>query len=299
MIDDSRIHPISGLSTTQKILDAWVRDTFGAKLAEDRHERIARLVEEVIELAQAEDFPSAWIVDIAQHVYSKPKGVPRLEAGGVFVTLLAYLNCIDENAVCVLQDELRRIYAISREVWEKRHALKAQKGIAMVMDDQKVRLKCTLILVRETMISVFDAQIATDHTKGDLDQARALVHEARLRSLDVADYVRTLYTPTGGPSRAFERPIPPPPPPERVCNGCRGFGRDHDGDPCDVCGGSGDEAVRVARCQSREGDGHGVQCEREAGHNGAHACPQALQRHDRKTSKCCECAQADCPECSP
>lgn len=176
MSDHSTIHPIFGLATTQKILDRWVRETFGVALAEDRHERIARLVEEVIELAQAEDFPSVRIIDIASHVYAKPKGVARLEAGGVFVTLLAYLNCIGENATHVLQDELRRIYAIPHEVWAKRHALKAQKGIAAKM-------------------------VATP-------------------------------TPPEVETRA-----PGP------CRNCRGFGRDHDGTPCDACAGSGEECL--------------------------------------------------------
>lgn len=52
--------------------------------------RAIRLLEEVIELCQAEDMSREEIAIVVDQVMSKPKGDPRSEFGGVMTTVMAY-----------------------------------------------------------------------------------------------------------------------------------------------------------------------------------------------------------------
>jgi len=129
--DDDATEALVEIHREQMKLHRWVRETFGEKAATDRHERIARLLEEVVELAQAESLPSTKVQAIVARVYGRPMGDPRAEVGGVAVTLLAYLASRDWSFVERLRTELDRIYAIPKTTWEKRHAQKAADGIAI------------------------------------------------------------------------------------------------------------------------------------------------------------------------
>lgn len=129
--DDEMTEALVEIHRVQMKLHRWVRETFGDKAATDRHERIARLLEEVVELAQAEALPGVKVKAIVDRVYGRPMGDPRAEVGGVAVTLLAYLASRDWSFVERLRTELDRIYAIPKATWEKRHAQKAADGIAI------------------------------------------------------------------------------------------------------------------------------------------------------------------------
>lgn len=109
----------------------WVRRTFGDEAATSTTERISRLLEEAIELAQAEGFTRAQLAPIVARVYGRPAGHRLEEAGAVGVTLLAYCAAVGIDGARAIREELARIYAIAPDVWAKRHARKVREGIAI------------------------------------------------------------------------------------------------------------------------------------------------------------------------
>lgn len=113
----------------QKILWNWLQSVFG-DLATSKEERVARLLEEAIELAQAESFPIEKISQLVDYVYSRPPGEPFQEVGGLSVTLLAYCQCVGISAYTAEDTELFRIYTHSAEHFRERQTRKAEAGVA-------------------------------------------------------------------------------------------------------------------------------------------------------------------------
>lgn len=69
----------------------WSQLVFGAHFDKFTPKvRAMRLLEEVIELAQAEDVDPDSVLTIFNQVYKKPKGTTWSEFGGVMVTLATY-----------------------------------------------------------------------------------------------------------------------------------------------------------------------------------------------------------------
>ena len=68
----------------------WMQICFGAEISADRIERCDRLLEEVFELLQSGDYPPERIAALEAYTWSRPKGEPAQEVGGVMVTLAAY-----------------------------------------------------------------------------------------------------------------------------------------------------------------------------------------------------------------
>ncbi len=56
-------------------------------MREDRRERTHRFLEEALELAQANGCTREDAQALVEYVFSRPKGAPHLEVGGVLVTL--------------------------------------------------------------------------------------------------------------------------------------------------------------------------------------------------------------------
>lgn len=113
----------------QEVVLRWVQRTFGAELLAPQ-ERVARLLEEVVELAQAEDLPEERALALVRHVYSKPPGSPLQEVGGVGVTLLAYCGSKGISADTAERMELDRVLSLPAEHFRRRQAAKANAGVA-------------------------------------------------------------------------------------------------------------------------------------------------------------------------
>ena len=107
----------------------WAIQTFG-NVAKNRDERAARLVEEAIELAQAEGVALDVIERIARHVYSKPAGDPVAELQGVALTLDACAENMGDTVQGATARELERVRSRSREEWALRHDAKVAAGRA-------------------------------------------------------------------------------------------------------------------------------------------------------------------------
>lgn len=96
-------------TSLQERVGQWVLKAFGSFIATNRQERALRVVEEAIELAQAEGLNYSYVERVARRVYSRPEGNPRAEAGGVGVTYLAYCEAFGEDHKKIIETELARI----------------------------------------------------------------------------------------------------------------------------------------------------------------------------------------------
>lgn len=126
----------------------WARDTFGAESSSPR-ERARRFIEEALELVQVEGIYSRDVLAILDHVYNKPPGDPKSEAGGVGVTLLAYCEAKGFSARQAEADEFSRVSSLPVEHFRKRHNAKAEAGIALPapvvrVEPEKAPLQATL-----------------------------------------------------------------------------------------------------------------------------------------------------------
>lgn len=92
-------------------LDAarWVSQCLGTAALFNRKERALRLLEEALELAQAEGIEPMMVEKLFRHVYAKPKGDPRQEAAGVGTCLFSWAIAAGERLGHVIFEELERV----------------------------------------------------------------------------------------------------------------------------------------------------------------------------------------------
>lgn len=109
----------------------WATDRFGYEVLMDRRERAARLVEEAIELAQAEGVPDIRCINILRRVYARPVGEPKQEAGGVGVCWIAYCHAASMLPLSIVEEEVSRIEGLPAEVSRAKHDAKVAAGLAM------------------------------------------------------------------------------------------------------------------------------------------------------------------------
>lgn len=131
--------PRSPRDQRQKAVYAWVLSTFGRENAAVV-ERVLRHFEEVVELAQAENLSDEELFAVIRHVYSKPKGDPKQEVGGIGTTLLAYCEARGISADDEEATEATRVLSIDPEYFRQRHNLKADAGIARRAPHEDVTL---------------------------------------------------------------------------------------------------------------------------------------------------------------
>ncbi|WP_331326476.1 hypothetical protein [Methylobacterium fujisawaense] len=100
------------------------------------HERVERLLEETVELAQAERLPAERIGGIVAHVYAKEPGEPAQEVGGISTCLLAYCAATAVSADACERAELTRILGKTPEHFRARHQAKVDAGMARSFDHE-------------------------------------------------------------------------------------------------------------------------------------------------------------------
>lgn len=116
------------LNAVQLAIFEWGRHVLGHDEMSPQR-RALRLVEEAMELAQVEGVPLHTIVAQAEHTYSRPVGERAKEAGGVFVTLLAYCESVTMSAAYLLNKELERINSKPLADFRTRTAEKLKAGL--------------------------------------------------------------------------------------------------------------------------------------------------------------------------
>lgn len=111
-------------------VEKWIKQTFGHVCFASIEERVLRVVEEAIELAQSEFVPRERIEELISHVYSKERGNPKQELGGLGITMLAY--AASKRISCDLMEEieLTRIRNLSPTYFRQKQNIKAAKGLA-------------------------------------------------------------------------------------------------------------------------------------------------------------------------
>ncbi len=108
----------------------WVTTCFGSA-AMKREERATRLLEEAVELAQAEGVPQELVDRLTRHVYSKPVGDPPQEGAGVALCLEAWAVSAGQDVRDLALRELERVEGFTPEHFRKRHAAKVAAGSAV------------------------------------------------------------------------------------------------------------------------------------------------------------------------
>jgi hypothetical protein len=107
----------------------WAVDTFGP-IALDRQERLARFVEEAIELAHAEGMERDLFNRIADRVYAREPGWTPKEIGQAQACLETFAESIMESSDALASLEFDRVRCIDRKEWTRRHEAKVKLGIA-------------------------------------------------------------------------------------------------------------------------------------------------------------------------
>lgn len=150
-VDQCECSMVRGVPITrdqrQQAVVEFVRETFGDAeewskdhaSAMNTDERISRFVEEAIELAQSENMTIEQVKTIVDYVYSKPKGEPFQEVGGVGVTLLSYCGHRGISADFAEVTEFERVLKMNKTVLRSgsstipqrhRHQAKVAAGVA-------------------------------------------------------------------------------------------------------------------------------------------------------------------------
>jgi hypothetical protein len=112
----------------QRDVAAWVTDRFGLDCLADKQERARRVLEEAIELAQAEGLNVEEIYKLAIRTYGRPVGAAMQEAAGVGVCLFAWAAASGVPLMHLVRVELERIQTISRDKLRAKIAAKVASG---------------------------------------------------------------------------------------------------------------------------------------------------------------------------
>lgn len=128
MIED--VEEIQRLSRAERQarVARWCADAFGADSLYDRRKRALRLLEEALELFQAEGGSADQATALALRVFSRSPGTPALEAGGVALTLLSYCEAAGISVDRCEAAEIARIFAKPVEEARARYQAKVDAG---------------------------------------------------------------------------------------------------------------------------------------------------------------------------
>lgn len=97
-----------GVSFQDNVGD-WLHRCFDTTLYTNMQERGDRLLEEVLELLQANGYDKSRVATLVDYVYGREVGVPFQEAGGVAVTFAAYCQVAGIDMEAAAESELIRI----------------------------------------------------------------------------------------------------------------------------------------------------------------------------------------------
>lgn len=114
---------------TQAEVFQWCIDVYGA-VAYDKRERVMRVIEETVELAQAEGVNIGDIMRVCYRTYARPPGDTPTEVADIVLTLMS----LAENAHIDIDKEATRVMdeCLSKppEYYQEKYAAKVKAGIA-------------------------------------------------------------------------------------------------------------------------------------------------------------------------
>lgn len=115
----------------QRLANAWAIRAFGKAHVTNSALRALRLLEESIELAQAEGVTRHMVAQCVDVVFGRPVGLANQEIGGVLMTAAVYCSCNDLDMEEVLLAELNRVLAKPLEQFAKRNQDKIDLGLTL------------------------------------------------------------------------------------------------------------------------------------------------------------------------
>lgn len=108
----------------QELYNTAVRKLLGDDAVDNTQERNHRFIEEAIELVQANGMSKSAVMALVDHVFSKPVGEIKQEAGGVLATFTTLCVQADIDIDEIAQDELDWADSISVEWFRARQSRK-------------------------------------------------------------------------------------------------------------------------------------------------------------------------------
>lgn len=93
----------------QRAVAKWMKECFSPSTVSNPRERAFRFLEEGLELFQALDCTKEEALELVDYVFSRPKGDPAQEVGGVSITLPALCSAIAVDWEDAAVKELERI----------------------------------------------------------------------------------------------------------------------------------------------------------------------------------------------
>lgn len=115
----------------QWLANRWAERAFGMSHVTNPKIRALRLLEEAIELAQAESIPRHMIDHCTDIVYGRPVGTAAQEIGGVLMTTAVYCSCRNMDMELVLSYELDRVLSKPLDNFAKRNQDKIDMGLTL------------------------------------------------------------------------------------------------------------------------------------------------------------------------
>lgn len=113
----------------QSLCNSWAVRAFGEAHVNNSKLRALRLLEEAIELAQAEGIQRHMVDHCTEIVYGRPVGLANQEIGGVLMTSAVYCGCNGLDMEEVLSIELNRVLAKPLTQFTQRNQDKIQLGL--------------------------------------------------------------------------------------------------------------------------------------------------------------------------
>jgi hypothetical protein len=120
------------MDTLTDIIHDWGIRAFGEENFNSPQERVLRLLEEASELAQSEGIDRTLCMSVVHSVFDRPRGDPMHEAGGVLLTLMAYLRTRGWLPKAILLMEVRRVLDIPIEKFRQRNKEKIKADLTKV-----------------------------------------------------------------------------------------------------------------------------------------------------------------------
>lgn len=116
------------------IIHDWGIRAFGEANFNSPQERAVRLLEEAAELVQSEGITPDLALKVVHSVFDRPRGDPMHEAGGVLLTMAAYLRTRGWHPHNILLMEVRRVLEIPIEKFRQRNREKIKADLTKVRD---------------------------------------------------------------------------------------------------------------------------------------------------------------------
>lgn len=121
----------------------YVEETYGKEFMHPK-ERTLRVLEETVELVQAEEITREVCLDMVNHVYDRPCGNRWREAGGVAFTMMAWCASAGIRFIDLVLSEFHRNEDKTKEDIQKSIARKAAAGLGMAKGGNNVRSEFTI-----------------------------------------------------------------------------------------------------------------------------------------------------------